>query len=119
MIGEEEATYSRGTTTSTSKSVFADMSLVLTNDPGQIEYGSRKLGIPAGTMHSLNAVSNCINWYISVKGDIKFWADIKDKYPVTVTPVPEDHLDMEFTVSDAYPEEQNQEYDGITYDENL
>ena len=101
LIGEEEAAYRRGTTNSISTSVFADIPLVQADDSMRIEYGSCKFSIPAGTMHSLNAVSNCVNWSISVKGDIKLWPDINDKYPVTITPIPEEHLDVEFTVSEA------------------
>ena len=98
LIGEEETTDTHGENNRTNKSVFADIQLIQTDDSMQIEYGSCKLSIDSGTMHSLNAVNNCINWYILVKGDIKFWPDINEKYPVTVMPIPKEHLDIEITI---------------------
>jgi len=88
LEGREEATYGRGTNTSTDKEVFALIQIVDTADPVAMHSGSAKLHVPPGAMHSFKAANNKIVWALKVHGEIPRWPDIKDEYPVEVSPKP-------------------------------
>lgn len=86
LEGREEATYRRGTSTSTDRSVFARIVPIDTTDPAQIRAGTARLGVPSDTMHSFKGSNNRIVWTLRVKGDIPRWPDIDDEYPIQVLP---------------------------------
>jgi uncharacterized protein DUF3592 len=86
LEGREEATYRRGTDTTTVKNVFARSTLLDTADPGRVVGGETLLSLPADTMHSFSAPHNKIVWTLSLKGDIPGWPDIEDSVEVTVFP---------------------------------
>lgn len=86
LEGREEATYRRGTTTTTDKNTFARIDLAEITQPFEIASGRAMLTLPADTMHSLAAPNNKIIWAIIVHGQIGRWPDIKDEYEIPVLP---------------------------------
>lgn len=86
LEGREEATYRRGTTTTTDKSVFAILTLTDTADRDQIASGSAKITIPRELIHTFSAPNNKIAWTLRVAGDIPKWPDVSAEYPITVLP---------------------------------
>jgi|GEM_PF-746573 len=98
LIGEESATYKRGTDTVTDTETFYVQVLVGSEDGGSVpEYrspgrvmdsGDEILAIPLETMHSFEAEHNKILWKLEVKADVPRWPDPKDTYPLTVLPMP-------------------------------
>ncbi len=83
LEGREEATYRRGTKTSTDKSVFT--TLLLHGDAVQAS-GRVNVVIPRGTMHSFEAKNNKIVWILRVQGEIARWPDLGEEFPFRVLP---------------------------------
>ena len=102
LIGEESATYRRGTDTVTDTETFYEQVLVGPEEGGgesMPEYrspsrlndsGDEIIAIPLDTMHSFEAENNKILWKLEVKADVPRWPDPKDTYPLTVLPMPID-----------------------------
>ena len=86
LEGREEATYRRGTSTSTDKAVFARVELVKSSRGKDLRRGKVKLSIPVDSMHTFKSRNNKIHWVLLVKGDIPMWPDIGDEYPLEVLP---------------------------------
>ena len=86
LEGREQATYRRGTTTSTDKSTFATLELASASLWSDIRHGRARLAIPADTMHSFKSDNNQIVWTLHVHGDIAFYPDVKDEFTITVLP---------------------------------
>lgn len=86
LEGREEATYRRGTSTSTDKSVF--LKLVLFESPRgkELRRGKAKFQIPADSMHTFKSRNNKIVWTLKVDGDIPMWPDIGEEFPFEVSP---------------------------------
>lgn len=100
LIGEESATYTRGTDTVTDTETFYEHDLVADASQGGQEdphraaandaYGEVMLTIPLETMHSFEAEHNKIVWKLRVKAEVPRFPDPKDEYPLTVLPMPID-----------------------------
>jgi hypothetical protein len=84
--GREEATYRRGTTTSTDKSVFETIELAKITEPRDMRRGKVKVVIPMDTMHTFKSGNNKILWHFQVKGDIPKWPDVDESYDFEVLP---------------------------------
>lgn len=85
LEGREEATYTRGTDTRTDKHVFAKIPVIEEVSPVPAQ-GSRKITIPADTMHSFDATNNKIVWSLRVHGEIPNWPDSDDEFAFIVLP---------------------------------
>ena len=83
LEGREEATYRRGTKTSTDKIVF--ITLVLHGD-AVVREGRVNVQIPRGTMHTFKAANNKILWSLHVRGEIPRWPDVNEEFPFEVLP---------------------------------
>jgi hypothetical protein len=81
--GREEATYRRGTTTTTDRSVFATIKIA---ERPSAEKGRARITMPADTMHSFKSENNKIVWAIHVEGEIRLWPDVKEGFEVEVLP---------------------------------
>ena len=81
--GREEATYRRGTTTTTDRSVFAVIEIA---DRPTAEKDRARITMPGNTMHSFKSENNKIVWDIHVQGDIRYWPDVKETFEVEVLP---------------------------------
>jgi hypothetical protein len=84
--GREEATYRRGTDSTTEKRTFARLALLDTTDAGQIAGGETLLALPADTMHSFAAPHNQVVWSLKLHGEIANWPDIDDEVTLMVHP---------------------------------
>lgn len=86
LEGREEATYKRGTSQSTDKSTFAVIPLAQANRGRELRRGKAKFTVPADSMHSWKSSHNKFVWAIHVKGDIPWWPDIGEEFPIDVLP---------------------------------
>ncbi len=86
LEAREEATYRRGTTTTTDKNVFAILPILDTTDRVQIPGGSATITIPRTLIHTFTAQNNKILWTLRLAGDIPKWPDVSAEFPITVLP---------------------------------
>jgi len=86
LRGTEEATYRKGTSTCTDRNTFYEMELYRTSDVTEIASGQVGFVLPQDTMHSFEAENNKILWTLDVHGRIRHWPDVKETFPITVTP---------------------------------
>ncbi|MEO6788163.1 MAG: DUF3592 domain-containing protein [Chthoniobacteraceae bacterium] len=86
LTAREEATYRRGTTTTTDKSVFVNTALLDTADRAQMSGGSMKVSIPRDLIHTFTAPNNKVVWLLHVRGDIPKWPDVNADFPIAVLP---------------------------------
>jgi hypothetical protein len=86
LLGREEASYRRGTTTHTERKEFCVIPLVELDLQHGLMSTDFHLRIPAETMHSFEAPNNRVRWQLKVKGDIPNWPDLADAYELTVLP---------------------------------
>jgi hypothetical protein len=88
LKGTEKATYRRGTSTATDEATFAEIVIVETNDPFEMEQGTAKIQIPEHSMHSFDAPNNKVVWSLKIHGEIPWWPDVSASFPITVLPFP-------------------------------
>ena len=88
IVGTEHATYTRGTSTYTDKSIFKTIELFSGSGPQEIEFGTCTVQIPIETMHTFKGTKNKIIWTIHVRGDIPWWPNIDDAFEFFVKPAP-------------------------------
>jgi len=88
LTGEEKATYQRGTNSVTDSSTFLETVLFETDVPGDMPFGEVPVTVPEFTAPSFEASNNKIVWSIKVHGDIRRWPDVKQDFPLTVSPLP-------------------------------
>jgi hypothetical protein len=86
LIAREEATYRKGTNTSTDKKTFFEKELVNTRIVQEITAGRARFSIPQETMHSFESEHNKIAWLIELRGDIARWPDVSQEYHITIYP---------------------------------
>jgi hypothetical protein len=87
LIGREEATCSEGSSTPTLKtSVFSNTELVNYAGSNLSTHGNLNVTIPSRTMHSFKGEHNRIVWVLHVQGDIIFWPDVDEEFPLVVIP---------------------------------
>ncbi len=84
LEGAEEATYTRGTTTSTDRRVFARLPLVERTARLEMHEGSGEVLLPADAMPTFATEHNKIEWKIRVWGKIPWWPDLNEEYGVEV-----------------------------------
>ncbi|MBL8848196.1 MAG: DUF3592 domain-containing protein [Planctomycetaceae bacterium] len=86
LVGEESATYRRGTDTVTDKHKFFQEVVYESHDPLEIPEGSVDVRIPEGVMHSFHSGNNRISWEIHLDGEIPLRPDVDAEFPITITP---------------------------------
>jgi hypothetical protein len=86
LRGVEEARYRKGTSTYTDRNTFYEMELCRTSNAAEITSGQIGFVVPPDTMHSFEAENNKIVWNLDIHGNIKRWPDVKESFPITVTP---------------------------------
>lgn len=89
LEGGEEATYRRGTDTTTRKEAFARIEVLDTPDATRIAQGSAALEIPSDTMHSFDGGNNRIVWELQLKGEIGRWPDVLEDHELVIEPAEE------------------------------
>jgi hypothetical protein len=65
--GREEATYARGTRSSTDRNVFAEFPVTTVTNTRDMISGVAQFDIPSNLMHSFSSQHNKIVWCIQVK----------------------------------------------------
>lgn len=86
LVAREEATYRRGTSTTTDRIVFVNTVLFDSVDRAQFASGSMNVEIPRDSIHTFSAPNNRILWMLHVRGDIPKWPDVNAEFPITVLP---------------------------------
>lgn len=84
--GQEEATYSRGTSTCTDKNTFFESEVSRVVGIGISQGGDLSFTIPADSMHSFRSRNNSVKWSVLLHGEIKNWPDLNESFPLVVLP---------------------------------
>ena len=84
LLGEERATYRRGTDTTTATEKFYRKEILSITLSPQIQTGSTSFEIPADSIHTFNGRNNKIRWYLEGKGEIANWPDLEHSVDITV-----------------------------------
>ena len=87
LIGREEATYTRGTRTTTDREIFFRRYAIDITRTVEIQRGEATIPVPADTMHTFDAARNKVIWHIVLHGEIGRWPDVKEEYPIQVLPL--------------------------------
>ncbi|MCB0376714.1 MAG: hypothetical protein KDD04_12415, partial [Sinomicrobium sp.] len=86
LIGQEEATYRRGTDTYTDRAVFHQQVMAEYLHGHIPPMGTCAIKIPRVSMHTWKSQNNKILWLIKVNGKIRKWPDINEEYEIMVLP---------------------------------
>jgi len=84
--GIETVTYRQGTTTRTESNIFYRDKIVEIDQQDRIAQGFEVARIPQNTMHSFNAPNNKIQWQIRFEGEIPWWPDLSERFPLVILP---------------------------------
>ena len=88
LVGEQKASYRRGTSTVTDESTFQKQVLVETEVTREMLSGRVQIAIPEFSAPTFSASNNKIVWSIKVHGDIKRWPDVNEEFEIPVSPLP-------------------------------
>ena len=86
LEGTESVTYRQGTSTRTESNVFYSITVAEVTEPAQIAEGYHLVTIPENTMHTFEAANNKIQWQVRFAGQIPWWPDVTDSFPITILP---------------------------------
>jgi hypothetical protein len=86
LEGREEATYRRGTSSSTDRNIFAEIDIATLTNVDEMRSGQGRIVVPAGTVPTFTATNNRIVWTLRVKGVIHLYPDVDDEFTVVVLP---------------------------------
>lgn len=86
LIGEERATFQRGTDSVTDTHKFHRDVLLDTTDPHRIGRGTLEFALPASSVPTFDGGNNEIVWRLEVTGVIANWPDIDSHFTLTVFP---------------------------------
>ncbi len=84
LVGREEATYRRGTSTSTATSVFFEEVIFESTHPHDMRAGGAELRIPAGAVPSFKGEHNSIRWQLRIRADVPRMPDVGDDHDLTL-----------------------------------
>lgn len=90
LQGQEAATYRRGTSSTTDRSIFEKIVIVETEVAAEIRQGEVAVTVPEFTAPTFNAPNNKIQWQVKVHGDIRRWPDVNEEFELVVSPLPAD-----------------------------
>lgn len=86
LLGEEVATYRRGTNSYTDRETFYEQILF----DGSLRFGMTQgecsLLLPDDSMHSFKSDHNAIEWALQVQAEIGLWPNVKEQFPLIVIP---------------------------------
>jgi hypothetical protein len=88
----EEATYRRGTDTTTDRETFHTQTLVDVSQGEQVRFGKTTLSIPLDTAPTFTSRNNRIVWCLRVIGEIRRWPNVEESFEFTVLPMPVEKL---------------------------
>lgn len=84
LVGEEKATYRRGTRTTTDTAVFARVPLVEETGSRSLRHGQTFASVPAVGVPTFHSDNNRIEWFLRLHGSIARWPDLDAEFPVEV-----------------------------------
>lgn len=84
FLGQEEATYQRGSSTSTAKSVFHEAKLFETDKPQMMSAGTCDLMIPVDAVPSFSGAHNKLRWLVKLKAEVPWRPDVSDEHELEV-----------------------------------
>lgn len=87
LRGQEVATSRRGTSSTTSRSVFFEQPLFETREPLSMRRGQLSVAVPADLVPSFKSKSNAIEWSVVVHGQIPRWPDLRATITLVVLPI--------------------------------
>lgn len=86
LVGREEATYRRGTSTSTATSVFHEEVVFHSEHPHEMRSGSAVLRIPADAPPDFKGGNNRIRWFLRIRAVVPRMPDVGDDHELSVRP---------------------------------
>jgi hypothetical protein len=87
LEGREEATYRRGSSTSTAKETFARLPIAeIESSWMEMARGEGTVAVPVGVPASFAASNNKIVWTIKVRGEIARFPDVAEEYEIPMNP---------------------------------
>ncbi len=86
LIGREEATYRRGTSTTTDTAVFHETPLFETETRMMMPKGRVALELPADAVPSFRGQHNKVRWFVRLQADVPGRPDVGDEYEIEVRP---------------------------------
>jgi hypothetical protein len=86
LEAREEATYRRGTSTSTDTKTFLKLVGASLENPAEMSAGRVQITVPADTVPSFKSDHNRVIWSIHVRGAIPLWPDLKEEFVIQVQP---------------------------------
>jgi hypothetical protein len=86
LVGREEATYSRGSNSSTARAVFHEDVLFETTIPQAMDAGSVSLKIPDDAVPTFKGTHNHIVWRVCLHAEVPWLPDLRDEREVVVLP---------------------------------
>jgi hypothetical protein len=84
LVGQEEATYRRGTNTSTATSIFHEAKLFETETPQMMPAGTCDAVIPADGVPSFTGDHNKVRWFLRIDADVPWRPDVSDEHELEV-----------------------------------
>jgi hypothetical protein len=87
LEGREEATYRRGTTTTTDKEVFETLDVVRIKNWSDMRSGTGQIRVPTRSMHSFSSENNKIIWVVHLTAEVEWRPDLNEEFPITVLPL--------------------------------
>jgi hypothetical protein len=87
LQGREEAASGAGRS-ETATSIFANLEIASVTTPREMRSGRACVTVPARLVPSFAGRHNKIIWAIQVHGQIAYWPDVDEEFPVTVLPPP-------------------------------
>nr|WP_281375535.1 DUF3592 domain-containing protein [Haloferula luteola] len=86
LVGREEATYQRGSSTTTARETFFEQELFATEAPLRMREGRLTVTIPAGGMPSLRTPHNKLRWFAVLGVETPRMPAVLDEYEIDVVP---------------------------------
>jgi hypothetical protein len=84
--GMEVVTYRQGTSTRKESNIFYRDKIVDIDQQDRIAQGFEVARIPNDTMHTFNAPNNKIQWQVRFEGEIPWWPDLSENFPLVILP---------------------------------
>jgi hypothetical protein len=60
--------------------------IVDTSERASIPEGGRLIAVPADARPTCQTAESLVSWSLNVKGEITFWPDVEEEFPLTVLP---------------------------------
>jgi len=86
LVGREQATYRRGTDTTTSTELFHEELLFETEVSQMMPAGRCQVELPADAVPTFAGDHNKLQWFVILVADVPWQPDVRDEYEVVVQP---------------------------------